>query len=378
MTAPAAAARFTEVPGEPVLFSGLVPVPPDFFGLHYHPGSPPSAVVVTAPAVQARCWRNHDGGTGTQWLDIHKGPGRFDWALTDQMFAEYTGVQRMSCNWVLYGTPAWAASSTAKDPYGEPGGNSAPTSDEPAVEFVTALLRRYRGRIRQFEIWNEFNNTAGAIFWTGGVARLAAMARALHGAVRSVDPTVQVLSPSVTDNGRALADFLNAGDSRGGFGRQWVDGIACHPYRGYGWDDPRHDAGLELGAWIDGLRAQIRRGGLDPARTPVFITEIGYHWDPADPAITGSTPAQFARWAERSMLRAAMLGVQQWIGYRHDSAISDDTARLLIGNAGASPVVADALSRGRAALCGRHLLRISRTADGRLRVLTDLGQTIMG
>jgi hypothetical protein len=171
--------------------------------------------------------------------------------------------------------------------------------------------------------------------------------------------------------------MLNGSDGAGGFGRQWVDAVAWHPYRGFGWSDPHHGAGLELATLTSGIRSSITSGGLDGASMPLYITEIGYHWDHLDALITGTTPAEFAAWVGKSALRAAQQGVKQWAGYRYDDTDSASSAPLLLGHPAVNAEVAAALNTAKK-LCGRRLLRIDQTAAGQYRATTDLEQFVVG
>lgn len=275
------------------------------------------------------------------------------------------------------------------DPYGRLGGNFMPSDLSKLAQFVTALIGRYGNKIAQIEPWNEFdigNITGGIGFWMGTLsdttdatrhARVAEVARTVYQAAKAANPSITVLSPSTTSDGVPITRMLNGSDGAGGFGRQWVEAVAWHPYRAFGWNDVRHGASLELSTLAAALRTSISNGGLNGSTMPLYITEIAYHWDHLNVAITGTSPAQFAAWIGKSCLRAAQQGVQQWMGYRYDDTDSASSAPLLLGHPAVNPEVAAALNVAKK-LCGRRLLRIDQTASGQYRATTDVEQFVVG
>ncbi len=347
---------------ERLLWEGRQSIPADFLGQHFH-------APLATPSYHVNLWRSHDGPS-MQWRDAHMAADRFDWRSHDIGIEHYFKLG-LPCNYCLYGTPAWASSKPwLPDPYHNLGGNSAPSSTASAEAFVRALLTRYRGRIRYLEIWNEFNNTAGAVFWRDSVDDLARLARTVYQTAKAVDPSVVVLAPSVTSDDESLTRYLRASDGSGGSARQWLDAVAVHPYRAFGWSDPRHGRDLELGSWVTELRRRMTAGGLD-ASVPIYVTEIGYHWAHQDRSITGTSPEAFANWIDQVVLRAATLGLRQIILYSHGSA--------LIGNpaAASNQVVAEAIDRLGRRLSGTTLERVSLTASGAYRAKTSSGELLL-
>lgn len=346
---------------EAVLFDGERVVPADFISQHFH-------APLATPSYRVNLWRSHDGPS-MQWRDAHLERDRFDWSSHDAAISHYARLG-MACHYCLYGTPTWASTQSWRpDPYHHFGGSAPPSSVDDAARFVRELLTRYRGRIRYLEIWNEFNNTAGAVFWRGSLTDLARMARAVYRTAKEVDPAVIVLAPSVTSDDESLARYLRSDDGSGARGARWLDGVAVHPYRGYGWQDRRHGADLELGRWHAELTARMVESGL-PATTPIYASEVGYHWARDDPSILGTTPPQFANWIEQMVLRAATLGWRQVGLYSHTS--------MLIGDPSTHAVVAQAIDRLSKQLAGQTVRRVTRTGDGRYRVRTGAGELLLG
>ena len=60
--------------------------------------------------------------------------------------------------------------------------------------FTTALLSRYKGRIKAYELWNEPDQNSE---WTGSVADMVTLTNHFHDIVRNIDPSALIISPTV-------------------------------------------------------------------------------------------------------------------------------------------------------------------------------------
>ena len=88
-------------------------------------------------------------------------------------------------------------------------------------EHVSSLATQFRGQIKHWEIWNEFDC---ACFYRGSIDLMVQLTRAAREELLAVDARNVIVSPAVTGNGlKQLAAFLAAG------GGQYVDVIAWHP-----------------------------------------------------------------------------------------------------------------------------------------------------
>lgn len=117
--------------------------------------------------------------------------------------------------------PAWASASPgASCPYGT-GTCGAPASLDAWRDYVETLARRYKGRIRDWELWNEPDYKR---FFVPTVS-LVDLAKVASEALKSVDPQNRLVSPGFTSNGLATLDrFLAQGGGR------YVDAIGFHWY----------------------------------------------------------------------------------------------------------------------------------------------------
>ncbi len=214
--------------------------------------------------------------TTTRWEDLEPTKGAWDWSRMDL----YVGTARRANEEILYTlgmTPLWAAARRADGDRSEPG-NLADWRN-----YVRTVARRYQGRIKYWELWNEVNYDG---FYTGSVDTMLALTQAASQELKAVDPTNVVLSPNVTILGFAwLDEFLAKG------GGAYVDVISWHLYTTY---VPELDEPMAAG-----LRDVLAHRGL-PNR-PIWNTEGN---------IEGTPPSAAA--AVGAIARAYL--VQPWWG----------------------------------------------------------------
>jgi hypothetical protein len=176
------------------------------------------------------------------WDRIEPHPGDFQWEYYDQLLeiARRNGITVYAI--VGYWT-SWSKDYTCQgvDQY---------------VGFLRRLVRRYKDRIRQWEIWNEPN----IFFWQGPKELYAEMLKKSFAAVKEEDPSGQVLGISTAgiDFG-FIAEMLKLGTP--------FDVLTIHPYRKY-LDDAAFIADLQK------VSDQVRMP--DGTRRPVWLTEMGW------------------------------------------------------------------------------------------------------
>lgn len=285
----------------------------DYFGTHFHRlGRPERGAPATPwPAGMIGALRLWD--SGTRWADIEPVEGRFDFDRLDLhvALAEAQGVPVL----LVLGSPArWASARPAEDgPYG-PGSAAEPRELAQWDRYVTAVARRYRGRIAQYELWNEpyFNDLPAdrghpSAFFTGSVATMVELARRTRSALESAAPQAKLLTPGFVGAANRLDLFLAAG------GAQWIDGVAYHFYA-------EDDAGFVR--LVADVRTVMARHGL--ARLPLYNTESGFALRGAEgqPAVAGMAPIDRREAAvrlARSMVLGAFLGIERFYQYAWDN-----------------------------------------------------------
>ncbi|MGK2899625.1 MAG: hypothetical protein ACSLE9_13220 [Burkholderiaceae bacterium] len=285
----------------------------DYFGTHFHRlgRAERGAPATRWPAGMIGALRLWD--SGTRWADIEPADGRFDFARLDLhvALAEAQGVPVL----LVLGSPArWASARPNEDgPYG-PGSAAEPRELADWDRYVSAVARRYRGRIAQYELWNEpyFSDLPGdrghpSAFFTGSVATMVELARRARAALDLADPQARLLTPGFVGAANRLDLFLARGGAR------LVQGVAYHFYAE---SDPEF---IRLAADV---RAVMTRHGV--ARLPLYNTESGFALRGAEgqPAVSGLAAIdrrEAAARLARSMVLGAFLGFDRFYQYAWDN-----------------------------------------------------------
>lgn len=205
------------IPGEQQKYAGPDrAVPSSYFGMHLHHAASDGAW----PAVSFGGWRVWDAGVS--WPQLEPQRGKWDFSLLDQYVA-IAAERQVDILLTLGLTPRWA-SSRPDEPSGYGNGNAAPPSNIADWEkYVLAIATRYKGVIHTYEIWNEPNAKAS---FTGSVDTMVLLARTAYHILKTVDPTITVVSPSGTaDTGLGwLQTFISH------HGCEYSDVIGYHFY----------------------------------------------------------------------------------------------------------------------------------------------------
>ena len=212
-----------------------------------------------------------------QWQRMEPKRGAFDFAFYDRLVdtANRHGISVYAL--VGYWTP-WTK------PYEEEGFKDYCT-------FLRELVKRYKGRIKHWEIYNEPN----IFFWSGPHDRYPALLKMAYEAVKSEDPDAQVLGCSTAGiDTRFIQMCLDA--------HAPLDVLTIHPYRGT----------LNEQTFMNELESTRKQIG----GRPVWITEMGW------PTIPGNaSERQQAALLARSYLSAIGSGASQnicWYDFRND------------------------------------------------------------
>ncbi|NOY81010.1 MAG: hypothetical protein GXP31_08395 [Kiritimatiellaeota bacterium] len=214
------------------------------------------------------------GGTNVPanlaWIDIEPHPGEFHWDYVDHQVAEarrrgleifaYTGL-----------TPDWALPANAPK---KPGIGYRFPPDERFIpqfeEFFTRLARRYRGRVRYYEFWNEPNGCS----WINDNCANGHMAASYvpwlqrwYRAMKQGDPDCVLAiggldyHQGVKNGWRYIEDVYKAG------GGPFFDAVAIHPY-----GSPLHWEAID-----DAYAVLLRHGNGDRC---LWLNEYG--WNTSD------------------------------------------------------------------------------------------------
>ena len=212
-----------------------------------------------------------------QWHRIEPREGRFNWYFYDRMVrtALENGIK-------IYGLLAYWSPWT--EPYTEKGINAY-------AAWASAVVARYRDRIRHWEVWNEPN----IFFWQGPRDMYAELLKKTYRAIKAADPGAKVLGLSTAGIDVPFIKRILALEAP-------FDILTIHPYRGVLNED-------EFVRELRNVRSLV--GGR-----PVWITEMGW------PTLPGGTDeAEQARLLARTYLSAVGSGAVEsvsWYDFRED------------------------------------------------------------
>ena len=96
---------------------------------------------------------------------------------------------------VLGSTPTWNAKRIVPGDYPVPGARRAPKSIAAWDAFVTQVVKRYKGRITTYQIWNE---ASLVMFWDGTPEAMAELTKRAYDIIKEEDPKARVVAASTT------------------------------------------------------------------------------------------------------------------------------------------------------------------------------------
>lgn len=209
------------------------------------------------------------------WREIEPTQDQFHWQATDQIVAgaEYYGLDLVVR---LDQHPAWASEVSLAL-------NAPPDKVEDYRDFVERVVKRYKGHIRAYIIWNEPNL---AIEWGGqhpDPARFTELLQVGYEAVKASDPEALVvaagLAPTNSNDDSAMDDrlFLQAMYEAGA--GAYFDILGAHPYSfGQSPAAPQSDGEHPAFERLAELRSIMERNS--DGHKPVWITEMGWTIEP--------------------------------------------------------------------------------------------------
>lgn len=187
-----------------------------FFGLHIEHADSSTAW----PPVPFGSWRLWD--TGASWVELEPHEGQWDFRSLDRDVT-IAAEHNVSVLLTLGLTPSWASTRPTERGYSGPGSAAMPKNDADWRTYVRTVAARYKGRIHEYEIWNEPNFPH---FFSGDVDQMLLLTREAAEILKDVDPSNVVVSPSpVTAKGIPwFEQFLKKG------GGKYIDVVAYHFY----------------------------------------------------------------------------------------------------------------------------------------------------
>lgn len=356
-----------------VLKATPVTVGPEFFGTHIL-----ERVNDTATAVTYKTVRSHDMKDGTsRWSVIQptdtQNLASWNFTVLDTWVNTHYAAGR-DLVFTLFATPTWAsARPTEEGAYGPAnlGLQAEPLDMTDWDFFCTTIATRYLGKIKYYEVWNEPNQsndgtgvTGGtSFFFSGTWAKLAEMTRRANQAIKAVDPTAKIISPSITNWSSTasqsaenyLTGLLAASDGATGTAKDWIDIVAVHLY-------------LPLGNSTDTLAGMIDR--IDAVKTAAGIS-AKETWDTESAPILIKAPAmtdlQMRKYFMRFFVTLAAKGISRTTYYYYDSTVFGFNGRTDLETY---------WNQLRTHLMSGNILKVSQLFDGRIVCTTNEGQKV--
>lgn len=207
--------------------------------------------------------------TEIPWAGVEPAPGKHDWQRWDRVVASIEAHGYQTLGLLCYWTPG-------VQPYSD-------ASISAFGRYCETVARRYRGRVRVWEVWNEPNDKT---FWTASPERYVDLLRAGYEGVKRGSPEALVLGASLSGADRHyLRRLLRAGAAR------WMDRLSLHPYS-FGWSPESALLVQEL----RGMSAEMVSAGKSPW---LWVTEFG----------NTRGEKQQAQWLERAFILMRQSGV---------------------------------------------------------------------
>ena len=134
------------------------------------------------------------------------------------------------------------------------------------IRYVEFLARHYKGRVKRYEVWNEWDHGPGNASDASADAYLR-LVRRVHGAVKQIDPEVEVIAGAITPVGIRegfLARLVDQGVL------EHADAISLHPY--VHCDRARQPE--DWARWMRQVGEDLQRRAGRPV--PVYVTEMAW------------------------------------------------------------------------------------------------------
>jgi len=156
------------------------------------------------------------------WGVVEKTLGNYTWTTPDQVLRDMTaqGIKVLftfDYNNTLYGV-------------GQQDGITTSANRTAYVNFVKEAIKRYKGQVACWEIWNEPNEPK---FWgpdtaTPNPADYLSLIKAVYPAIKQISPSEYVINGGISGfDWPYISALINGGILN------YVDGFAVHPYRAY-------------------------------------------------------------------------------------------------------------------------------------------------
>ena len=190
------------------------------------------------------------------WDGIEEKPGVYNWLFWDEYVRQAVDDYGITLVPYICYTPRWNSTGDSTNYW-----NHTPKDYEAFGRFVSALVTRYKDRIKSWELWNEPDIKE---YWSGNAADLAKLTKIGAQAVRKADPQALVVLAGLAGHTRFTRElFQKHGIS------QYVDVVNCHSYFET-WNGKPLEAVIP---YVDTLSRIIKQYGNNQS---LWMAEVGY------------------------------------------------------------------------------------------------------
>lgn len=208
------------------------------------------------------------------WREIEEEKGKWNWRSLDREIAQCREFD-VEPVVLIVNIPAWVSPTGQKT-------HEYPPKEENAADFnhfITQLARRYKGKARYYEFWNEQNGFGWHVDVVDGKQQFNLAEEYVpwlyrcYKAIKAVDPDAQVAMGGLDDVGGHSPIYVKMcyelRRNRYNNEKFW-DAIADHPYNKK--SEETADRAIEK---LDAIRAVAAQYG--DKDIPLWITEYGWH-----------------------------------------------------------------------------------------------------
>lgn len=286
-------------------------IPLTFFGLHIHRADQGTAW----PSVPFGSWRLWDAYV--TWADIQPTPTRWEFSRLDR-YVDLATRHSVDILLPLANTPRWAASRPNEDSAYKQGNASEPRNIEDWRRYVTTIGERYKGRIHNYEIWNEPNIRH---HYSGSIDRLVELTCEASRILKAIDSRNVIVSPGSTAGASDHINYLNRFLAKGG--KNCIDVVGHHFYV----PNSSPEAMVPL---IRKVRAVMASHGI--SQFPLWNTETGWWIANNDGSTEDETYAKKGwirldrntdaqQYLEKAFLISRAEGIQRFYWYSWDNRL---------------------------------------------------------
>lgn len=242
-------------------------VPQVLFGIHIHGMVVPRPGLkepTSWPSVPFGTWRLWDAYVG--WPQLEPKQGTWNFSTLDKYVA-LAEAHNVEILLPLGLTPEWASARPQEHSAYGLGAAAPPKNIEDWKVYVRTVATRYKGRIHDYEIWNEPNSPG---MFTGDAATLVSLTKEAYRAVKQVDPTATIVSPAINASDPKTIELFDRFLKLGGANFANVIGYHLYP--------PQPKVPEQIPELARSVREEMKEYGV--TNKQIWDTETG--WDIAN------------------------------------------------------------------------------------------------